>query len=291
MSVAAAGSFTRAADMLNVSQPAVTKTIQDLETAIGADLFERLPRGILLTEAGRIMQRRGQTILAELTHASHEISSLSESGTPRLAIGTAPIGAASFIPLATTAFLENHPHTHLTIRDGSNADLLPLLRTGDLDFVFSPIPDEPPSDLTMEVMMEDGFSIIARAGHPLDRSAAASVDDLRPYGWILPPQGLAPRRLFDAVLRRAGFEPPQAGIETLATSTIRTLLMKSDRIAMLPRSVVQTDVTVGLLAVLPVILSGSNRPIGTIRRAGSSVSPHAEVFLAALRDQIAASTS
>ncbi len=245
LAVAGKGGFTRAAQALRVSQPAVTKTIRDIETSLGVTLFHRLPRGCLLTEAGEVLARRARSVTAELRQADNELAAIAGPGTGALNIGTAPIGAADFVPRAILRTLEKFPGLNVSIREAEYLDLLQILRAGDLDAVFGPIIEQPPDDLGIDVVLHDGFSILARAGHPLADKPTLDFADLAHCDWVLPPRHVRPRRVYEAVIRTAGYDPPQHGIETFSISAIRELLLASDRVTLLPRSVVRTDIEMG----------------------------------------------
>lgn len=290
LAVADSGGFTRAAQTLNVSQPAVTKTIRDMEAALGVTLFERLPRGCLLTDAGEVLARHGRSITAELRQADNELAAVAGPGTGSLKVGTPPIGAVDYVPRAILRTLAAFPGLSVSIFENLYAELLPALREGDLDVVFGPLAGDAREGFSTEVLFHDDFSIVARAHHPLAAKASVDFTDLAQYDWVLPPKGVPPRRLYEGVIRAAGYDPPQYGIETSSTAAIRAILLESDRVTLLPRSVLRTDIDNGLIAVLPIELRGSARPIGLMYRIGSEASPQAAAFATAIREIVAEST-
>lgn len=288
LAVADCGGFTRAAQTLNVSQPAVTKTIRDIESALGVSLFDRLPRGCALTDAGEVLARHGRSITAELRQADNELTVVAGSGSGSLKIGAPPIGAVDYVPRAVLRTLEAMPGLSVSIFENVYAELLPALQEGDLDVVFGPIAGDAREGFSTEVLFHDGFSIVARAKHPLAAKDNLNFADLAQYEWVLPPKTVPPRRLYEGVIRAAGYDPPHHGIETSSTAAIRTLLLESDRVTLLPRSVLGSDIDNGLITVLPIELRGSDRPIGLMRRIGSEPSPQAAAFAAAAREIVAA---
>jgi DNA-binding transcriptional LysR family regulator len=286
LTVAETGGFTRAAEQLRISQPAITKSIRDLETSLDVALFERLPRGVALTDAGRSLLRYARAAVAELNQATREIEAIKGTASGRLAIGTSPIGAPSLVPRALIGVLEEYPELSVEIREGIFAELGPLLLAGELDLIVTPIPVTVPDYVVYEELWQTQFSIIVRVGHPLTRVEAPTIADLAAYRWIMPPRTVAPRRIFDNIFLSAGIKPPFQGIESSDYLTIRTLLWETDMATMLPRAVVIFELEQGTLTEIDVPTPNHRRAIGALRRVGSETTPQAELFLSRLQEQV-----
>src|SRR5437588_91208 len=135
--VARHGSFSSAATALGYTQPAVSRQIATLEAEVGMSLVRRVPQGVVLTDAGRLLVARGEAVLARLTEAELELGALAglDGGTLRLASFAS--AAAAIVPLAVAVFRERHPKVELSIRMADPIDSLPALRAGELDLVLS----------------------------------------------------------------------------------------------------------------------------------------------------------
>lgn len=284
LTVAESGGFTRAAEQLRISQPAITKSIRDLEMSLDVQLFDRLPRGVSLTDAGRSLLRYARAAVAELNQATKEIEAIKGTASGRLAIGTAPTGAPGLVPRALISVLEEYPELLVEIREGIFADLGPLLLAGELDLIVTPIPDIVPDYVVYEELWQTQFSIIVRAGHPLTQIADPIVADLARYRWIMPPRQVAPRRIFDNIFLSAGIKPPVQGIESSDYLSIRTLLWETDMATMLPRAVVIFELQQGTLVEVDVPTPKQRRAIGALRRVGTQSTPQAGLFLIRARE-------
>jgi LysR family transcriptional regulator of gallate degradation len=126
--------------------------------------------------------------------------------------------------------------------------------------------------------------VIARRGHPLAGAANLTIAELLYFGWLLPIRQTPARALFDQYLARQGAVPPSQVVETSSLSTIRGLLLASNRLALLSRHQVHFEEATGLLVALPIRLEGTSRPIGITLRAHTTTSPAAQLFCDQLRN-------
>jgi len=177
--VARRGSFSAAAASLGYTQPAISRQIATLEAEVGTTLVRRVPAGAVLTDAGRLLMARGETILARLDDAETELRSLAglDGGTLRLA--TFASAAAAIVPLAVARFRERHPSVKLDIVMADPGDSLPRLRAGELDIVLSHDPMGDPeyepgglgssaaADLELVHLFDDPMFVALGTGHPL----------------------------------------------------------------------------------------------------------------------------
>ncbi|WP_163511666.1 LysR family transcriptional regulator [Fodinicola acaciae] len=142
--VARQGSITRAAETLRYTQSAVSRQIVALETQAGARLFDRLPRGVALTEQGRALLPHAEAIVERMTIARRELAAVGEVGAGRVRIGAFPTAVAALVPRAMAAFREAHPGVALSLVEGITPRLLDRLAAGDADLaVVSAVPDQP----------------------------------------------------------------------------------------------------------------------------------------------------
>jgi DNA-binding transcriptional LysR family regulator len=267
-------SISRAAERLHVSQPAVTKSLRELERSLGVSLFERSARGLSPTRYGDSLIRHAKSISAELRHAGEELAALRGAATGRVSIGTAPIGAAKIVPQAVADLLHSQPGLVVNVVEGTHNTLLPAVAVGELDLFFGPLGDDGPGEgLIEEVLFYDRLHIVARRHHPLAKRRTLKLADLVDQDWVLPPTTVRPRRQLENAFRREGLEPPAKGVETASPLILRTLLLESDRISVIARQALVVEVELGLIKLLPVDLGATIRPIGIVMRAGASPSP------------------
>ncbi|NDJ57130.1 LysR family transcriptional regulator [Enterobacteriaceae bacterium 4M9] len=179
------GSIRAAARELGLAQPTVSRTIRDLEQTLGAQLFLRDSDGTRLTEAGEAFSQRAQLILEELLRASHEVEQINNYSHGVLNMGFSSLMLMTVLPTVTDAFLVRSPHVQMTVKEGQLSALLPMIRSGELDFAVGTIePSSLVDDLITEPLMTASFSILCRRGHPLEQ--AQTLEQLGKAKWLLP---------------------------------------------------------------------------------------------------------
>lgn len=279
------GSIMHAADAANLTQPAASKLLGELEHALGVQLFERLPRGVTPTWFGQVMIRRAGAALAEMDAAHQEVMELLSGLRGRVDVGSVLTPSASLIPEAVNLLKSRQPRVLVSISVDTSKLLVQRLRGGELDVVIGRILDTAAaSELNFEPITDEPHGIIVRAGHPLLQRDDLSLPDLVRQGWILPPTGSILRDRLTALFLSNGLEPPAETVETLALPVVANLLIGSDMLVALPCELVQPYLQSGLLAVLPFELGLRMDLYGIITRRGHQLSPGAAAMLETLRE-------
>src|SRR5271167_5231189 len=134
--VASAGSFSAAADALSYTQSAVSQQIAALETETGVNLIERLPRGVRLTPAGRVLLEHAEGIVARLHAAEEELAALAGLRGGQLRMASFPTAGATLMPVAIAAFRASYPEVELTLAEGEPQEIAPRLRAGEFDLAL-----------------------------------------------------------------------------------------------------------------------------------------------------------
>jgi len=179
------GSIRGAARAMNQSQPAVSRTLRELEQTLDTQLIVRGNQGMALTETGRAFAQRMQFILEELERAAEEIQQINQYSQGSVAIGFSSMLALTVFPALNGAFKTQFPQSKLLIKEGQLSVLLPALREGKLDFAIGTAgPGFPLEDLVREPLFTAPFGIIARRGHPL--ANATRLEELQDARWVLP---------------------------------------------------------------------------------------------------------
>jgi DNA-binding transcriptional LysR family regulator len=289
--VARHGSFSAAADALGYTQPAVSRQIATLEAEVGTMLVRRVPQGAVLTEAGRLLAKRSETILAGLQDAETELRALRglQGGTLRLA--TFASAAASIAPIAVARFRERYPEVELVIGMLDPEESIPRLRTGEFDLALSHDPRSYPSsnaeavgpggDLDIVPLFEDPMYVALPAGHRLAETAELALGDFAQEPWMLATGNTCPdSRLFMRACHDAGFEP-RIAFQNDDYSAILGFVAAGVGVALIPDMVtrgVRHDVIIRALDPPP-----PPRPISAILMAGYR-SPSAAVMLNVLTE-------
>jgi DNA-binding transcriptional LysR family regulator len=206
--VARQGSFSSAAESLGYTQPAISRQIATLEAEVGTTLIRRVPKGAVLTDAGRLLVDRAEAILARLDDAENELRALAGLEGGRLRLATFASAASSIVPPAIAVFRERHPAVELSVEMADPQDSIPRLQAGELDLALSHSPLGGPAAVELVHLFDDPMYVAMPAGHPLAHSASLSLADFATEPWMLATTNTCPdSRLFLRACHDAGFEP------------------------------------------------------------------------------------
>lgn len=279
------GSIMHAAQAANLTQPAASKLLGELEHVLGVQLFERLPRGVAPTWYGSVLIRRAGAALAEMDAAHQEVMELLSGLRGRVNVGSVLTPSTGLVADAVNLLKERHARVHVSICVETSKLLVDRLRGGELDMVVGRILTlDAINELHFEPVTDEPHSLIVRAGHPLLSQPTLSLAELSRHSWILPQSGSVLRDRLTAMFLARGLEPPAETVETSALPVIANLLAGSDMVVAMPRELMQPYIACGQLAVVPFELGISMDVYGIITRRGHQLSPGAEAMLATLRE-------
>ncbi|MBT3789887.1 MAG: LysR family transcriptional regulator [Alphaproteobacteria bacterium] len=277
-------SLRAAADIVGLSQPAVTKTLKLMEEDLGLTLFDRTNRGVSPTEYGVILVRHARSILAQLRQAGDELADLTGGIGGRVVLGTLLTASESIIPAAIISLRQQRPGVTVKIVTGTNDVLMPALIQGDIDLVVGRLPEfRYRSGIQQEALYDEDVVCVVRSGHPLLKKGQLSLSMVQSEEWILPPQQTTLRRQIDRAFLGSGLEPPFCSVESVALLANRALLKASDAIGIGPSNMYQEDIETGSLTALPLTLNISKSPVGVSIRSDHPLSPTARAFLEELK--------
>lgn len=281
LEVARLASVGRAAEALAISQPAVSKTLRELEERLGTPLFDRVGRRVRLTGAGRIFQKHAGLSLTELDRGVRALRAPAAPG-GLIAVGVLPTVATRVLPAAALAFARALPDACLRASTGPNAFLLSQLREGRLDLVVGRLaaPEEM-AGLVFEQLYAEAVVAVVRAGHPL---LAAPVEDLAAYPLILPPPDAIIRPVVEQYFLSHGREVPRPAVETVSLAMGRGLTLISDAVWFISRGVVAEELAAGGLAALELGGLPLAGPVGLTVRSGQAHSDALVELMQALRE-------
>jgi DNA-binding transcriptional LysR family regulator len=279
-------SFSKAAESMGISQPALSKNIRSLERSLGVQLLERGRFGAMPTAFGLALVRHADSIDAELRSASQEIEALRTARGGYTCIGCGPSEATRLLPTALSRLRASSPGIRVTILYGLNEALMPMVKHGEVDFALSSIPARcPDPDLKQLRLHEDRAAVIARRGHPLlARREPLTAKDLLDQHWILATKQELERLALEQVFADAGLPAPQDAIESTSAVLMKTLVMQSDFLTFLPRELVYWEERAGLLAPLNLAGHSWRRNVGVTMRARAGLNPAAQVLIKTLQE-------
>jgi LysR family transcriptional regulator, hydrogen peroxide-inducible genes activator len=184
VAVAQTGNFSRAAEQCFVSQPSLSQQVRKLETGLGQNLFNRLGRRAVLTDAGRLLLERALAILSAVDDTKHRLKDFDHLQGGRLVVGAIPTIAPYVLPGALRGFLKRHPHVEVTVHEDLTQHVVQATAAGELDLalVALPITDE---RLTVEPLFSEPLLLALPPRHRLTRQRKITMEDVRPERFIL----------------------------------------------------------------------------------------------------------
>ncbi|WP_046213000.1 LysR family transcriptional regulator [Paenibacillus wulumuqiensis] len=248
LTVVETGSFTRAAHKLDYAQSSITAQIQALEQELNTPLFDRINKKILLTDAGRRLLPYAQEIARMHDMARDVVRSSDEPG-GTLNIGAPESLAASRLPDIIREFRNRYPNVRMILRPGNCTELKEQVRRGELDIVFTLLPEEDDRDLHMETLVEERMTLIAPMDHPLVLQPQVLPEHLRLETILHTETGCLYRNLFEQHLNRHGiFTDPS--LEFWSIEAIKQCVMAGLGLSFLPTMTVRRELEEGKLAAL-----------------------------------------
>ncbi|KVC62058.1 LysR family transcriptional regulator [Burkholderia ubonensis] len=278
------GGIHRAAAALNMTQPAASKLLRELEEAIGAVLFERLPRGMRPTLYGDALIRHARAALGSLDQAREELAALKAGRLGHVAVGAITSPGLRVVPAAVAAVKETHAGIHVSVEIDTSNVLLERLAQDKLDVVLGRLSAEHDKlHLRYEPLTGEPVAAVVRPGHPLLARAPLALADVQRAAWVVPPAGSVLRHRFELMFQRASLAPPANVVETAALLFITRVLEQSDMIAVLADEVARYYAAHGIVAMLPLEMDCRMDDFGLITRTDRLYSPAATVMVDALR--------
>jgi LysR family pca operon transcriptional activator len=286
--VARQKSIGRAAEALRVSQPAVTKTIRELEEALGVPVLERDGRGTRITRYGEIFLRHAGASLTALRQGLDSVSQELFDAGPPLRIGALPTVSTRIMPRAMTAFLAAGTGSRVKIVTGENAVLMEQLRLGELDLVVGRLAaPEKMTALSFEHLYSEQVVFVVRAGHPLTRLRHAIFESFGDYPVLMPSRGSIIRPTVEQFLIAHGIASLPTQIETVSDAFGRAFVRSSDAIWIISAGVVAADIEDGLLQALPIDTTETRGPVGLTVRADAISSTPLSILMQTVREAAA----
>lgn len=282
------GSLLKAGAALGLGQPALSRSLRELEEIAGVPLFDRHARGVRPTEAGVVLIRLARRLLGELRRAEEELDSLGAADGGAVSVGVLPVAAVGVLPGALIRLRASHPGLRVRLHQGRTEELLPLLAARELDLVvgrlYSPaVPD----GFAREALWEEPISVLARAGHPLLRTrGAVTTAMLARYELVLPTVSQRVGQEIDQLLALLGLSADVA-LRSSSYGFIRETLLASDGLSIMPRSMMVGDLLRGDLRVVPLPVPAPPRPAGIIRPHEPPPSRAVAAFIGSLQAHVA----
>jgi DNA-binding transcriptional LysR family regulator len=282
LAIAERGSLRAAARHLGLAQPALSRSIHELERELNAPLFERRARGMTLTPMGVAFVRRASVALKEVQRAREEVEQLQGGVGGTIVAGLSIAAHIALLPRTLGPFRKRYPSVQLHIIEGLYPTLESALKAGNVDFYIGPRPGRPlTSDLIEEKLADNTRTILGRKGHPLVK--ARSLRDLIDAEWATTSITLEAEDELGDLFAGYQLPKPRLALRSQSALTLIVSLANTDLLAMVPVQWTAFDVTARALAPILVKEKLSAPPLVMIRRGGLPLTPAAEYFVDLMR--------
>jgi DNA-binding transcriptional LysR family regulator len=277
-------SFSRAAEELYISQPAVSAHVRELEQLYGIELFERVGRRVRLTEAGTLLEEYANRVLALVEDSRRALDELKGVERGHLAVGASTIPGAYFLPEAMGRFTERYPGVEIALRIGDTYQALGMLRRGEVDLAVVGEWREAPSPersggapLLMRPYRSDELVLVAGRRHRWARDGLRNLAELMEESLILRERGSSTRENAEALLRRAGITP-QVAMEWESTEAIKKAVEAGLGVSILSQLAVELEVAHGRLSVVRHPQLECRRQFYVVHHPDRRLAPAARAF-------------
>jgi LysR family pca operon transcriptional activator len=277
------GGVVPASKALGLSQPAVSKSLSELELVLGVSLFDRSGRKLTLTTDGEIFARHAVTAAAALRQGVASLHA-ARNGQQLVRLGALPTVEAEVVPRAVARFVAGPLACRVHVESGPSPHLLSLLRDGKLDFIVGRMasPDAMKA-LGFEHLYSEELTFAVRPNHPLATRKTLRYREIESFILLMPPRDAIIRPIVDAMFVAGGMGHSRLEIETVSNSFARAYTLENDAIWVISRSVVARDLELGQLVGLPLDTSASHGPVGITMRSGETPSVVVNAMLETVR--------
>ena len=268
------GSLGRAATIANMSQPALSRLIQQMERRFGHPLFDRHSKGMSPTTTGQALIPFARLLLFEMEQASEALNFLTGHSRGTVRVGAVASVARDMLPGALNKLLSQLPNIRVELLESTDRRLLEALVNREIDLAIAP--DLPQHDDIMPVGQceyEDEYVVFCSTSHPL-ADANPGIAQLLTQSWVMTPPGTTPRYLFENLIHRAGYTTPKIDIETSAPGALIAFALHSGMLGWLPKPLIRGELEAKRVKMLPVPELVQRRAFfAFMRRRGSVPSP------------------
>lgn len=250
--IAKTGSFNKAAERLYLTQPSVTARIQALEKELGQPLFERKPRGVRLTDAGRVLLPHAERVLSDIRKAHQAIADLASAHGGTLAVGSALTIGTYTLPKILANFKAAFPGIEVAVRTGRSQQIQQLVLddTVQVGLVHAPLP--PQADVESMPLYSEPIVLVVQPGHPLSDRAEVTADELATQPFITSDRASGYWTLVEQFWAGAGIVP-RVTMELDSIEATKRMVMCGLGLAMLPKATVEGELQNGTLTAVHVV--------------------------------------
>ena len=274
----------RSAEFLSLTQPAVSKSLAEIERLFGLELFVRSTRGTEPTAYGQKVARFARSVLADFDRTREDISAVASGGAGRIRVGAMVVATPGLLMEAVGRLKQEAPRTAVLVEEGDLSRLLPRLRVGELDFIVGRLePGYASPDLETEALYTEAMSVVVASDHALARLRKPGWADLATQPWVVPPPWASSRIKLNQMFYKHGLEPPADIVETASFLVTLSFLRQHRRVAFVAHEVARYLEGEQLARTLALPVPIELPPVGLIMLRGGLRTPAADKLLGSLR--------
>ncbi|OWQ44465.1 LysR family transcriptional regulator [Roseateles noduli] len=282
----------RASEFLSQTQPAVSKSLAEVERMFGLDLFTRSTRGTEPTPFGEAVVRFARSVLSDFARTRDEIDAVASGAAGRVSVGAMVVATPGLVAGAVERLKRHSSLTTVHIEEGDLTRLLPRLRVGELDVIVARLePGYAAPDLATEPLVEEAMRIVVRPDHPLAtarKSKRAPWAELARMPWVMPPPWASSRIKLNQMFYSQQLDPPSDIVESASFLVTLTFLRQRGAAAFVADNVARYLAKEGLAKALAIDVPIELPPVGLLTMRNRRASPAAEQFMTCCREVAAA---
>ncbi len=286
LTVAQCGSMAKAANQLALSQPAVSKTISDLEFTLGVPLFDRTAQGVEPNRYGKALLKWTAAIFDDVRQGVTELRFLADPTAGELRIGAPPPILGGFLPAVLTRLSRQHPRLTFHVTETVTVeDQQRQIRERNVDLIVGRATQSLMDDhISVDTLFDEPWSIVAGVQNPLARRRKLKLADLSDEPWSLPPMDLQLASFIRSAFRKAGLDAPRAVVTCRSVEMHHALVTQGSFLALFPRSLLSFGTLRQSIKALPVKIPATPPPVAIITLKNRTPNPVTQIFIQCARD-------
>ncbi|AOS79462.1 MULTISPECIES: LysR family transcriptional regulator [Hydrogenophaga] len=269
----------KAAVASNMTQPAATKLIHELEDMFQVMLFQRTRRGMQMTPHGEILRRHIGVVMTDIGHIAEDLDRFTLGGGGTIRLGIIPSLSSTLLAQCINGLLQAHPGTRFALQEGATDGLMQQMARNELDIIFGRVLHaDQPRHLRVTKVYTEAFDIVCGPHHPLAKQVDVKWKDLAKARWVLPAVGTPLREIAESMFTVRGTLRPEVAVASSSFHQMRYVIGAGSLLGVLPHSIAQTAQANGDLAILRPKQAANVAPISLMVRGDIEPSPVVAAF-------------